>query len=128
MITVIFTILSAIYDNGKRFQDHSSRFIFRAVVVGLISFFEDPTILIGVWEPTLLQFALNTAIFYLIFDYTLNILEGRKWNYIGSTAKIDLMWRKLGGWIPQFIFKLIFLIITIKLEWILKFLENTLFG
>jgi hypothetical protein len=30
--------------------------------------------------------ALNTAIFYGIFDYALNILEKRKWNYIGDTA------------------------------------------
>lgn len=128
MITIIFTILSALYDKGKRFEDHSSRFIFRAVIVSLISFFEVPTILVGIWQPTVIQLFLNTAIFYLIFDYTLNVLEGRKWNYVGYTAKTDIMWRKIGGWIPQFIFKLIFLTITIKLEWILKFLENTLFG
>jgi hypothetical protein len=97
MITVIFTLLSAIYDNGKRFEDHSGRFIFRSVAVALISFFEAPTILIGIWEPTLLQFGINTAIFYLIFDYTLNILENRKWNYIGNTAAIDQFTNKYGN-------------------------------
>jgi hypothetical protein len=115
MITIIFTILSAIYDNGKRFEDHSGRFIFRSVAVALISFFEAPTILIGIWEPTLLQFGINTAIFYLIFDYTLNIFEGRKWNYIGHTAKIDLLWHKLGGWIAQIIFKITLTIVTLCL-------------
>jgi hypothetical protein len=102
MITVIFTILSAIYDNGKRFEDHSGRFIFRSVAVALISFFEAPTILIGIWEPTLLQFALNTAIFYLIFDYTLNILEGRKWNYLGNTAWWDIQRNSIQNIIPYF--------------------------
>jgi len=116
MITAIFIFLSALYDNGKRFEDHSSRFVFRAVIIGLISFFEVPTLMIGIWQPTVLQFFLNTAIFYLIFDYTLNILEGRKWNYIGSTAKTDLLWGQLGGWMPQLIFKIIFLTITILLK------------
>jgi hypothetical protein len=64
----------------------------------------------------------------LIFDYALNILEGRKWNYIGQTAKTDILWKKLGGWIPQLVFKLIFLITTINLKWILKFLDIGLFG
>jgi hypothetical protein len=111
MITSIFTLLSAIYDNGKRFEDHSGRFIFRAIVVALISLYERSELLLDlVYIQT---FAINTAIFYLIFDYTLNILEGREWNYIGQTAKIDMLWRKLGGWIPQLIFKIIFLIITL---------------
>ena len=97
--TLTFTILSALYDNGKRFVDHIPRFIFRAIVVGLISYFSAGN--------SLINFAQNTAIFYLLFDYTLNILEGRKCNYVGYTAKTDIMWRKVGGWIPQFIFKLI---------------------
>ncbi len=68
--TLIFTILSALYDNGKRFIDHTPRFIFRAIVVGLISYFIEGNFLIN--------FAQNTAIFYLLFDYTLNILEVEK--------------------------------------------------
>jgi hypothetical protein len=74
MIVVVFTILSALFDTNKRFTDHTSRFVFRAIVVGLISYFIEGNFLIN--------FAQNTAIFYLLFDYTLNILEGRKWNYI----------------------------------------------
>ncbi len=109
ILTVIFTILSALYDNGKRFVDHKLRFIFRAIVVLVISYFSEGNFFIN--------FAQNTAIFYLLFDYTLNMLEGRKWNYIGDTAIHDIVWEKyLGGWIPQLIFKLIFLIITIYLK------------
>lgn len=110
MITLIFTILSAIYDNGKRFTDHTSRFVFRAIFIGLISFLEMPTILVGVWKPTLMQFFFNVSIFYAIFDYWLNMFEHRNWNYIGSTSTIDRFWLKI-GWIPQLLFKTILLTI-----------------
>lgn len=112
--TLIFTILSALYDKGKRFINHISRFIFRAIVVGLISYFSAGNFLIN--------FAQNTAIFYLLFDYVLNILEDRKWNYVGKTAKIDQMWGKIGGWIPQLIFKVLLLISTIYLQKIISFI------
>lgn len=98
MITILFTVLSAIYDNGKRFENHIPRFIFRAFVVGLISLLTGTSII------------LNAAIFYLLFDYILNILEGRKWNYVGETAIIDRFWMKYGGWIPQLTFKIMFLL------------------
>ena len=97
---MLFTILSALYDNGKRFENHAPRFVFRFLIVALISYFTDT------------NFILNTSIFYLLFDYLLNILEGRKWNYIGQTAKFDLFFRKIGGWIPQLFFKIIFVIIS----------------
>jgi hypothetical protein len=64
MITVIFTLLSAIYDNGKRFTDHTSRFVFRAIMVCLISVIEVPAILVGIWKLTLFQFLFNITIFY----------------------------------------------------------------
>ena len=109
MIVFLFAILSAIYDKGKRFTNHLPRFIFRAIVVLVISYFSEGNFFIN--------FAQNTAIFYLLFDYTLNMLEGRKWNYIGNTAIHDIIWSKyLGGWMPQLIFKLIFLTITIYLK------------
>jgi len=109
MLTLLFTILSALYDNGKRFTNHLPRFIFRAIVVGIISYFSAGNFLIN--------FAQNIAIFYLLFDYTLNIMERRKWNYIGNTAIHDIVWGKyLGGWIPQLIFKILFLILTIYLK------------
>ena len=92
--TLTFTILSALYDKGKRFTNHKPRFIFRAIVVGLISYFSEGNFLIN--------FAQNTAIFYLFFDYALNILEGRKWNYIGSTALWDIQRREIEKTIPYF--------------------------
>lgn len=92
--TLTFTILSALYDNGKRFVDHTLRFIFRAIIVGLISYFSESNFFIS--------FAQNTAIFYLLFDYALNIFEGRKWNYIGNTALWDIQRNKIQNIIPYF--------------------------
>ena len=114
--TLTFTILSALCDNGKRFVDHIPRFIFRAIIVGLISIIEVPAILVGIWKPTLFQFLFNTAIFYGIFDYILNILEKRKWNYVGDTSKIDQFINKYGSWKIQFLFKILFIIVTFVLK------------
>lgn len=109
VLTIIFIILSALYDNGKRFTNHAPRFIFRAVVVGLISYFENGYFLTN--------FALNTAIFYALFDYTLNVFENRKWNYIGNTAKWDIARKQIEVFIPHFdlITKILLLIITLIL-------------
>lgn len=112
MITTLFTILSAMYDKGRRFTDHSIRFIFRFIVILLISYLEIGNILIN--------FAVNTSLFYLMFDYILNILEGRKWNYVGVTSEIDKFWNKNGGWISQLIFKIFLVIIIIYLKWIMN--------
>ena len=119
---ILFTLLSALYDNCKRFINHTPRFIFRAVVVAIISYFESGNFLINYIQ--------NAAVFYLLFDYTLNILEGRKWNYTGNTAKWDIVKGKIERVIPYFdiISKIIFLTIVYKLEWILKFLVNGPFG
>jgi hypothetical protein len=128
ILVIIFTILSALHDTGKRFVDHRPRFILRAIIVMLISFLDAPEVLQGDYISYISTFGFNTAIFYMLFDYLLNIFEGRKWNYVGGTSGFDLFFRWLGGWIPQLIFKIIFLTITINLQWILKFLVNTLFG
>ena len=116
MIVVVFTILSALFDTNKRFKDHTSRFVFRAIIICLISIIEVPAILVGIWKPTLFQFLFNTAIFYGIFDYILNILEKRKWNYVGDTSKIDQFINKYGSWKIQFLFKILFIIITFVLK------------
>ena len=94
ILTIIFTILIALYDNGKRFTNHVPRFIFRVIVVTMISYFEK--------NNFILNFALNTAIFYALFDYTLNILEGRAWNYLGNTALWDIQRREIEKTIPYF--------------------------
>lgn len=106
--------MSALYDNGKRFTNHVPRFIVRAIAVTAISYFSAGNFFIN--------FAQNTAIFYLLFDYTLNILEGRSWNYIGQTAETDKLWRKYGGWLTQLIFKVSLLLITIYIKQIINFI------
>lgn len=108
MLTILFTLLSALYDSGKRFLDHKTRFIFRTIIIGLISYFSAGNFLIN--------FAQNTAIFYLLFDYTLNVLEKRKWNYIGNTAAIDQFTNKYGNWKIQFIIKILLVAVTFTLK------------
>lgn len=108
--TLTFTILSALYDNGKRFTNHVPRFIFRSIVVGLISYFIEGNFLIN--------FAQNTAIFYLLFDYALNIFEGRAWNYLGNTALWDIQRREIEKTIPYFDLtsKILLLIVIIYIK------------
>jgi hypothetical protein len=110
MITLLFTLLSALYDNGKRFTNHIPRFIFRAIIVAIISYLEQGNFITN--------FLLNTAIFYAAFDYTLNLLEGRKWNYVGQTARLDVIKGKIEKVIPYFdlITKIILLTITIIIQ------------
>ena len=53
---------------------------------------------------------------WFLFDLTLNILRGLKWNYIGSTSYIDkilLQLQELG--FNQYIFKSIFLFVSLLL-------------
>lgn len=109
MTTVLFTILSALYDKGKRFTNHIPRFIFRLIIVAIISYIENGNFIINLLT--------NATIFYLIFDYLLNILENRKWNYIGNTSKIDLLWRNIkGGWKTQLIFKVTITLIMLYIQ------------
>ena len=82
VLTVLFTILSAYYDasllkKGKYFKDNTPRAIFRVFVLAAIAFIFNIHVLVTI------------AIFYLLFDTSLNIFWGKKWNYIGSTSVID---------------------------------------
>jgi hypothetical protein len=114
VLTIIFTILSALYDNGKRFINHTPRFIFRAVVVAIISYLESGNFLINYIQ--------NAAVFYLLFDYMLNILEGRKWNYIGGTAEWDISRRQIEVFAPYFdlITKIMLVILAFNLHLLYK--------
>lgn len=110
LLTILFTVGSALFDaelfhKGKGFIDHTPRFIFRAIVVGLISYFTNTNII------------LNAALFYLFFDYSLNIFWNKPWNYIGETAEIDKLWIAAGGWVPQLIFKLLLVIVGVTLSY-----------
>jgi len=107
ILTIIFTLLSAYYDAeelkaGRYFKDHTPRALFRVLVLFIISVLFNTHILILI------------SVFYLIFDTSLNLMRGLKWNYIGDTAIHDIIWSKyLGGWIPQYITKISLVILTI---------------
>lgn len=107
ILTILFTILSAYYDAaelkaGRHFKDHTPRALFRVLVLFIVSVFFDTHILILL------------AVFYLLFDTSLNLFWGKDWNYIGCTAKTDIFFHSIGGWVPQYLFKVIILLLTIK--------------
>ena len=117
MISIIFTILfalgSAYYDSrlfksGMFFTNHFPRFIFRAVIVFLISYLF--TANKDNWLYTFLVFLLNSAIFYFLFDYALNFFWGKPILRIGQVAIIDKIWLSLGGSVYQLIFKIVFVV------------------
>ena len=86
---VSFVLLSALFDKGRRFENHLPRFLLRAAVVFFISSFGDGNIFF--------DFFFYSSVFFLLFDYVLNLMEGRKWCYIGNTAKIDILRNKIFG-------------------------------
>ena len=99
LITLFFAKEDANYLNaGYRFKDHTSRFVFRALAVAILS-------------DTLKELLLYTGIFIFLFDYALNFFRHLPILYIGNTANWDIFWNK----IPyiQLAFKTIILIITI---------------
>lgn len=107
ILTIIFTLLSAYYDAeelkaGRYFKDHTPRALFRVLVLFIISIIFNVHILILL------------SIFYLLFDLSLNLMCGKEWNYIGCTSKIDRFFNSIGGYIPQYIFKITILLLTIK--------------
>lgn len=107
ILTILFTLLSAYYDakqlkSGGYFKDHTPRAVFRALVLSLIALFFGTHVLILL------------SVFYLLFDVSLNLMWGKKWNRVGNTAFSDKLFQKIGGWIPQYITKILLVIITIK--------------
>lgn len=110
IFTVLFTIGSAYYDSriltsGRYITNHTPRFIFRALSVFIITLlftkYKNDTLY------TVSMFVLNSSIFYLLFDYAINLFWGKYIFRIGTTAVIDKIWLKLGGSIPQLIFKIL---------------------
>jgi len=107
ILTIVFTLLSAYYDAeelkaGRYFKDHTPRALFRVLVLFIISILFNTHVLILL------------SVFYLIFDTSLNLMRGVPWNYVGTVSVIDSTWQKIGGWKTQYIFKILFTIITIK--------------
>ena len=110
IFTILFTIGSAYYDSrilrsGRYITNHTPRFIFRALSVFLI------TLLFSKYKNdtlyTVLMFILNSSIFYLLFDYLINLFWGKYIFRIGTTAFIDKIWLILGGSVSQIIFKIL---------------------
>lgn len=107
LLTILFTLLSAYYDAeelkaGRYFKDHTPRALFRVLVLFIISVLFNTYVLILI------------SVFYLLFDFSLNIMWGKKWNYIGCSSVIDRFFNSIGGYIPQYIFKITILLLTIK--------------
>ena len=108
LLVILLVLFSAGYDTNKRFTNHVPRFIFRAIVVAVIS-------LIG--ANYLVTLILNSVVFYVLFDYTLNIMEKREWNYIGNTSKLDKLKRKIPySKLFDIGHKIILLILTILIQ------------
>lgn len=118
ILGILFALGSALYDKGKRFVNHIPRFLFRVSIALIVT---------GVLTNNVQEWFLNILLFssgfYLVFDYTLNFLEDRDWNYIGNTSKIDKLWRKFfkeNTWKIQLftklfiIFVLLFILFKIK--------------
>ena len=104
---IVFIVASVLIDaehieNKQYFTDHRSRFVLRAVVTALAA-------------ETIWDFFLLSSLFYLTFDYSLNLSIGNKWNYIGGTSKIDLFWRKYSAWQLPFKILLFAAFLTLKI-------------
>lgn len=88
-LTIIFTLLSSyidkLYLKKKFIFNHTTRFLLRGLIIMIIAFSTETNI------------CLLISIFYLLFDYSLNIMRGIKWNYVGDTAEIDKFKRKVFG-------------------------------
>lgn len=85
ILFIIFTIISAtidaeLYNSGYRFTDHTSRFLLRALVVVMLS-------------NSIVELGFYASLFYLLFDYTLNIMCHRSLLYVGETSWIDKKWK-----------------------------------
>lgn len=108
LLTILFTLLSAYYDAeelkaGRYFKDHTPRALFRVLILFIISVLFNTHVLILL------------SVFYLIFDFSLNIMWGKKWNYIGNTSTIDKFKNRFGKYttIIDITTKIIFTITTI---------------
>lgn len=94
---VVFGLANALYDanlinSGTAIDDegHANRFAMRAGVgIGLAILLSNfnlwDAIRIAIWEG---------AVFWVVFDYTLNVLRGKNFFYVGKTSKIDKLFGK----------------------------------
>ena len=109
IITILYTLTEAIRDgkllkDGCRWSDHTWAWLSRAIALIMIS------VATGVHVVKLI------AVFYMIFDYALNVVWGRLFFYMGSTSKTEqyLAWIGVNPLI-LLIFKILFLCVTLVL-------------
>ncbi len=109
IITILYTLTEAIRDGnllkgGCRWTDHTWAWLSRAIALILIS---------SVTGVHLLKLI---AVFYMIFDYAVNVVWGRLFFYMGSTSKTEqyLAWLGVNPLI-LLIFKILFLCVTLVL-------------
>ncbi len=109
ILGLLLSFVSAYIDTGRRFVNHTPVWIARLIITLILGFLGGITL--SLYILNVLTIGIT---FYTTFDYFLNILEKRDIFYIGTTAKSDILWRKLGdnAFIFQLVFKL-FLFITI---------------
>lgn len=109
IITILYTLTEAIRDGkllkgGCRWKDHTWAWLSRVIAIVMIS------IATGVHVLKL------AAVFYMIFDYALNLAWGRLFFYMGCTSKTEqfLAWIGVNPLI-LFIFKITLLCVTLVL-------------
>jgi len=99
----------------KQEPDHSVHTVYTGLVMVIISLLH-----LIIFEKTFYQaFLLEWGIFWMVFDYALNLLRGLSWNYIdqgidGKSSLADKLYKK-AGWKLILMFKGIFLGIAIIL-------------
>lgn len=96
----------------KQEIDHVAHTVLTAIIMIFLSALNFIIFQIPIWKGLLLSF----GIFILIFDYSLNILRGKKWNYIdegkdGISSLSDGIYKQLGVW-PLLFFKIVIFMIT----------------
>ena len=106
IITILYTLTEAIRDGkllkgGCRWKDHTWAWLSRCITIVMIS------IATGVHVVKL------AAVFYMIFDYAVNVAWGRLFFYMGCTSKTEqfLAWIGVNPLI-LFIFKILFICLT----------------
>ncbi len=109
IITILYTIIEAVRDGkllkgGCRWSDHTWAWLSRAIALIMIS------VATGVHVVKLI------AVFYMIFDYAVNVVWGRLFFYMGCTSKTEQFFAWIGvNPLILFIFKITLLCVTLVL-------------
>lgn len=86
---LLFTYLNAWYhlyliEEKKRSPNHKVWALYRLTFFALAAYIYSTE-----WDHILILILLQAAIFWILFDYTLNRMRGLPWNYVGKSAFLD---------------------------------------